>query len=66
MDSLASKLTPKAVRQALEALPKKLDETYDEAMIRISNQNTDEKELADKVLLWISYALRPLLLTELT
>lgn len=59
MDSLATKGTCKAVRKALEALPKGLDNTYDEAMERIEKQNKDDQELAKRVLYWICYALRP-------
>ncbi|KAL9045843.1 MAG: hypothetical protein Q9214_001186 [Letrouitia sp. 1 TL-2023] len=65
MDSLVSKTSRKSVRQALGKLPKDLDATYEEAMLRIENQDDDDKKLAKKVLYWISFAVRPLLLDEL-
>ena len=65
MDALAQKHTRKAVRTALEGLPRELDETYNEAMKRIRSQNTDDVELAQRVLTWISFALRPLTVTEM-
>lgn len=34
-------------------------------MSRIEDQNDDERNLAEQVLLWISFAVRPLMLTEL-
>ena len=65
MDTLASKASRKAIRQALKALPISLDATYDEAMARIDAQNNDDKRLAEQVLAWISFAVRPLSLNEL-
>jgi ankyrin repeat protein len=65
MDNLSRKLTRREVRAALGRLPKELDETYDQAMQRIQDQDEDEAALAHKVLCWISYALRPLTVTEL-
>src|SRR5436190_11880308 len=65
MDSIATKGTPKAVREALKSLPRKLDDTYDEAMKRIGSQNDYDKHVAGRVLLWISFAARPLTLEEL-
>ena len=54
-----------AVRRALENLPKEVDDTYDEVMERIQQQNQDDKELAERVLSWIVYAFRPLSVIEL-
>ncbi|MCJ1402435.1 hypothetical protein MMC11_005655 [Xylographa trunciseda] len=65
MDSLVNKSNRKAVDKALEHLPKEIGSTYDEAMARIRAQNNDDKELGEKVLLWISFALRPLSIIEL-
>ncbi|KAI9774757.1 MAG: hypothetical protein M1839_001624 [Geoglossum umbratile] len=65
MDSLATKATRKDVRKALETLPKELYDTYNEAMQRIDSQNNDYRQLAKRVLFWISFALRPLTLKEL-
>jgi ankyrin repeat protein len=65
MDSLVTKGTRKAVREALKTLPKELESTYQEAMQRIQSQNDDDKQLAERVLYWISFAFRPLALNEL-
>ena len=65
MDSLAKKLTRREVRAALGSLPKELDETYDQAMQRIQNQDEGQTNLAHKVLYWISCSLRPLTVIEL-
>jgi hypothetical protein len=47
MDSLATKATRKAVREALKTLPNELDDIYLEAMQRIESQNKDDKQLAE-------------------
>ena len=65
MDSLVTKMTRKALQEAISELPKTLNDTYDDALSRISKQNEDEKELAERILSWISYAFRPLNVTEL-
>ncbi|KAJ7111000.1 ankyrin repeat-containing domain protein [Mycena epipterygia] len=65
LDSLSTKNTVKAVRDALDSLPKDLDRTYDEAMERIEHQNEDDRQLAHLVLTWVAYAVRPLLVNEL-
>ena len=65
IDSLATKHTRNAVRKALSSLPQGLDDTYDAAMHRIHSQNDDDVDLAKRVLIWISYAKRPLTVGEL-
>ncbi|VUC20102.1 unnamed protein product [Clonostachys rosea] len=65
MDSLAKKLTRREVRTALGILPKELDETYEQTMQRIQNQDEGQAALAHKVLYWISCSLRPLTTAEL-
>ena len=65
MDSLETKTKRKAIHASLRHLPKSIDDTYDEAMARIDQQNKDLKDLANNVLLWISCARRPLSLKEL-
>lgn len=65
IDSIVSKHNRKAIRDTLRRLPKGLDNTYAVAMSRIEGQNQDDRELAEKVLSWISYACRPLSITEL-
>ncbi len=65
IDALSQKHTPKAVRTALQKLPGELDRTYNEAMERIRSQNKEDVDLAHRVLSWISFALRPLTVTEM-
>ncbi|RYP18248.1 hypothetical protein DL765_004047 [Monosporascus sp. GIB2] len=68
LNALATKLTPKAVRKSLEALPQGKDavrETYAEALSRIESQNPEERDLAERVIAWLCYSLRPLKLAEL-
>ena len=65
MDSLVSKPTQRSVRQALDTLPKDLDDTYEDAMLRIEQQNDDDRRLANQVICWISFAVRPLWVSEL-
>jgi len=65
VDSLAKCLNRRQVRSGLAELPKKLDETYDQAMERIQKQDENEVKLAHLVLLWIAYSLRPLTVAEL-
>ncbi|KAJ7444029.1 ankyrin repeat-containing domain protein [Mycena latifolia] len=64
-ESLATKNTVKAVREALQHLPNNLNHTYEEAMNRIKNQNEDDTQLALQALTWVAYAKRPLSLAEL-
>jgi hypothetical protein len=65
MDSLVGKLNARQVRAALENLPEGMDGTYDEAMERVEQQDDRRKQLARRVLSWITYAVRPLSVKEL-
>jgi hypothetical protein len=68
LDSLVGKKSPKAIRIALERLPKgldALDSAYKEAMERIEGQVADSQELAKQVLSWIVCAKTPLTTLEL-
>jgi len=65
MDSLVGKLNARQVRAALEILPEGMDGTYDEAMERVERQDDSRKQLAKRVLSWITYAIRPLSVEEL-
>ena len=75
--SLHDKTTPKAVKKALDQLGKRstaasedqklqvLRRAYDEAMVRIDGQLPDLRDLAKRVLSWITCARRPLVVEEL-
>ncbi|KAH8748260.1 hypothetical protein F5883DRAFT_509309 [Diaporthe sp. PMI_573] len=76
-NSLDDKTTPRAVRRVLKQLQKQspgssedqkraiLDQAYSDAMDRIHEQKQGFRQLADKVLLWITCANRPLTTSEL-
>ena len=67
LDSLADKTSPKAIKNALRALPQgsdALDRAYDQAMKRIDDQEPGFRQLADQVLAWITHAERPLTIVE--
>jgi ankyrin repeat protein len=65
MDSLVTKLTPKAVVKALETLPTETDTTYEKAMQRINDMNPDFREKAKLFLMWVAYTYRPLNIREI-
>ncbi|KAJ7117097.1 hypothetical protein C8R44DRAFT_708389 [Mycena epipterygia] len=65
IDSLTTKNTIKAVREALHQLPTDLCHTYDEAMDRIDHQGNDDKQLAHLTLTWVLNTKRPLAVGEL-
>jgi hypothetical protein len=75
--SLNDKLTPKAIRNALQDFQKQtpgssedkkvqvLAHAYEQAMKRINGQTLGFKDLANKVLSWITCAKRQITTTEL-
>jgi tetrahydromethanopterin S-methyltransferase subunit G len=65
MDLLAGLTDRRSIHKALDTLPSEVNATYDEAMKRIARQTGRDRILAEQVLSWVSYAVRPLSLTEL-
>jgi ankyrin repeat protein len=68
LDSLKDKITRKAIKQAIDKLPKglnALDHAYEDAMERIKLQEAGFRELAIQVLSWITCTKRPLKTLEL-
>ncbi|KAK2790832.1 hypothetical protein FQN53_008656 [Emmonsiellopsis sp. PD_33] len=68
LQSLVGKRSPKALRIALERLPKgsnAYDSAYDMAMERIQGQVIDARDLALQALAWVTFAKRPLSPLEL-
>ncbi|KAJ6594778.1 hypothetical protein B0H19DRAFT_975013, partial [Mycena capillaripes] len=65
IESLSTKTTVKGVREALQTLPKTLNDSYDEAMRRIKEQNEESKNTAYSTLTWVANAKRPLTVLEL-
>ncbi|KAL5381794.1 hypothetical protein DPSP01_006977 [Paraphaeosphaeria sporulosa] len=67
-ESLLDKRTTKEVKSTLDRFSKgsaALNDAYDEALQRIDGQLDGDKELAKKVLSWVTYARRPLTTAEL-
>ncbi|KAI9830716.1 MAG: hypothetical protein M1819_005380 [Sarea resinae] len=65
MNALAKEHDRRTIRLALENLPKELDTIYERAMERIRSQDEEDTRLAESVLSWISYTLRPMTILEL-
>ena len=65
LGTLATKHSRKALKLALQSLPIEFNRTYEDALRRINDQNKDDALLAEKVLLWVTYASNPLTLIEL-
>jgi hypothetical protein len=65
MDNLTTKPHVRAIREALKVIPRKLEETYNLVMQRISDQNEDDANLARRLLSWLIYSVGPLTVVEL-
>jgi ankyrin repeat protein len=68
LNSLASKHTVKEMRADLRNLPEgenAISDTYDGAFSRIRDQTREDRELGEKIILWISHAQRPLTMKDL-
>ena len=65
MDSLSNQTSARNIYRALERLPEKLNDTFDDAMDRTAAQPAEHSILANQVISWIFYAKRPLQIAEL-
>ena len=65
MDEISNKTKPRDIQDALEKPPQGLNDTYDRTIDRIKSQGSECWNLARKVLLWLSKALKPLSLGAL-
>ncbi|KAJ7019718.1 ankyrin repeat-containing domain protein [Mycena alexandri] len=65
IESLSTKSTVKGVREALKTLPKTLNNSYDDAMKRIGEQNEESRAIAHSTLTWVVNAKRPLTVLEI-
>jgi ankyrin repeat protein len=65
IDYILRQPTPKKKRQALNAVPKDLNATYDLAMKRIHRLEDAQRQLAVDTLTWVVFATRPLRFPEL-
>ena len=65
MNLLARKRNKSDVINALSTLPKELDSTYDEALARIDEQNEEDRQLARRVLIWVTASFHQLSIKQL-
>ncbi|KAJ7302491.1 ankyrin repeat-containing domain protein [Mycena albidolilacea] len=65
IEALSKTATIKAVRQALQKLPKDLDATYENVITRINAQGEEDRKIAQSTLTWVVNARRPLTSLEL-
>ena len=65
MDSIIRKSSKGAVREALLALPRDLSGAYKKSREMIDSQHKEDSELAWRIISWVSFATRPLSLSEL-
>jgi hypothetical protein len=62
MDSIAGLRTIKSIRATLDKLPKGLNDTYEKILAKIPKSDI---EIAQRILLWLAFAVIPLTLWEL-
>ena len=65
MDALAQEDNISDLKAALSRLPETINKTYEEALERIQNQGSRRAERGNEVLMWITFAQRPLTVSEL-
>lgn len=65
MDAITAQLSPYNVRKELEELPENLQEFYRITMGRIEAQDKTKRDYAIRILSWIVWASRPLLVEEM-
>jgi len=65
IDNLKHCISIKKLLTAVESLPLGLNAMYERTWERIEEQTDDEVSLARKVIIWLTYAYRPLKVTEL-
>ncbi|KAK0726047.1 hypothetical protein B0H67DRAFT_642383 [Lasiosphaeris hirsuta] len=64
IDFVARQTNKRDVRRSLNDLPRQLDDVYEMVLRRIEEQSRDDINLAERLLLWIVCAKRPLKLLE--
>ncbi|KAH8427473.1 uncharacterized protein LDX57_005186 [Aspergillus melleus] len=65
MDTLTSKLRPAEVVKALKSLPKELDGTYTNAMLRVADLPASHREVVMELLCRVVFAEQPLRMREI-
>ena len=65
LDTINKCTTEKAIDSALKTLPKDIDETYERILLKIIGEGEEISNTAEKILVWLVGAMRPLKLPEL-
>ena len=65
LDTISKCTTEKAIELALTILPKDLNETYERILFKIIGEGEETASTAEKILMWLVGAMRPLRLLEL-
>ncbi|KAL8722599.1 MAG: hypothetical protein Q9181_007450 [Wetmoreana brouardii] len=65
VSSLAREDNRRGLFKALKTLPAEIKETYQQTLLRIESQDSQKLKRANEVLLWLTYAQRPLTVSEL-
>ena len=65
LDTIINCSTERAIEGALGTLPKDLNETYKRILLKIINEGEEKANAAEKILMWLVGAMRPLRLSEL-
>lgn len=65
VEALQNCATVRDARQVLDRFPTKIEDIYSETMGRIEQQSKNYASIARTILLWVTFAERPLTVTEL-
>ena len=65
LDAVTKCQNLRGVKRVLEALPKDINETYERILLRIIGRGEEIAKTAEKILMWLVGAMRPLRLMEL-
>ncbi|KAL6713765.1 hypothetical protein ACLMJK_008257 [Lecanora helva] len=65
IDRICVARTVKQIKNALNSMPKELDELYEDTLARIQKQPGEDGELGMRIIAWITHARRPLTVDEL-
>ena len=65
LDTISKCTTEKAIDSALKTLPKDINETYERILLKIVGEGEEIANTAEKILMWLVGAMRPLRLMEL-
>ncbi|KAL8853778.1 MAG: hypothetical protein Q9221_001421 [Calogaya cf. arnoldii] len=65
IETLKYKTNVHALRNAVQTLPRSINEQYKETWTRVEEQNIDHRNLARRILGWLSHAVGPLKVQEL-